>query len=86
MQHTATHCKTLQQKLQHITDIARQRRVQSQSVCSTLQHTAAHCSTLQQKLQHITDIARQRRVPKSRAYAAHCNTLQHNATTAATHH
>jgi len=86
MQHTATHCNTLQ----HTATIRRtcanslvhaiqktQYRLQHAAAhwtathCNTLQHTATRCNTLQHtELQHTA----------AHWTATHCNTLQHTAT------
>jgi len=73
LQHTATHCNTLQ--LKHVFHF----RILPPSTvathiathCSTLQHTAAHCNTLQHTATHCNTLQH---------IAVHDNTLQHTTT------
>ena len=78
LQHTATHCNTLQ----HTTYLATHSDVwrdfhmlrHTATHCNTLQHTAIHCNTLQHTATHCNTL---------RHTATHCNTLntlQHTAT------
>jgi len=74
MQHSATHCNTMQCTATH---------------CNTLQHTATHCNTLQHTATHcnIYTCAGHKGIAIPLNYcntlqhtATHCNTLQHTAT------
>ena len=73
LQHTATHCNTLERTVSDSLAI-----IKTQRCSRTLQHTARRCNTLQHTathcLRHAAIIKTQRR---SRT---HCNTLQHTAT------
>ena len=72
VQHTATHCNTMQRMRR----IPTTRRIlqHSETRCNTLKHTAAHCNTLQRMRHMLTT----RRILQHTA--THCNTLQHTAT------
>ena len=71
LQHTATHCKTLQ----HICNTLQHAKIYCNTfatLCNTLQHTiASSCSTLQHTATHCNTLQHT---------ATHCNTLQHTAT------
>ena len=70
LQHSATHCNTLQ----HTTAWVTRRIIRLQHAAThgnILQHTAAHCSTLQHTAAHCNTLQHA---------AAHCNRLQHTAT------
>ena len=66
LQHTTTHCNTLQ----HTWSVV-ERQTQL-----TLQHTATHCNTLQ----HNTTYLKRSRQADPAHTATHCNTLQHTTT------
>jgi len=77
LQHTATHCNTLQ----HIIPEVRlgcfiRRALCGLLHCNTLQHTATHCITLYPKKDQTASFA-ERSVG---CYTSHCNTLHHTAT------
>ena len=73
LQHTATHCNTLQRTA---TSPRAYRLCEFVTLfytalhCNTLQHTATHCSTLQHTAAHCRTLQNT---------AAHCRTLQHTA-------
>ena len=92
LQHTATHCNTLQ----HTGGAARDASCRSTcwnptqcntaTHCSTLQHTATHCNTLQHTYGAARDASYRSTCWNStqcntlQHTAAHCSTLQHTAT------
>jgi len=66
LQHTATHCSTLQRAVTH---------------CNTLQHTATHCSTLQRAVTHCNTLQHTATHCNTLQHTAvHCNAQQHTAT------
>ena len=78
LQHTATHCKTLQriclpQKSFYIClrTVANSTLQHTATHCNTLQHTATRCNTLQHTATHCNTLQHT---------ATHCNTLQHTTT------
>jgi len=68
LQHTATHCNTLD----HTTTHSRNALQHTATYCDTLQHTATHCNTLQHTATHSCNTPERT--------ATHGNTLQHTAT------
>ena len=72
LQHTATHCNTLQ----HISQMIESRHLWL-TLCNTLQPTATHCNTLQHTSTRCNTLQHT---------AKHCNTLQHTATHCNTYH
>ena len=82
MQHSATHCNTLEHTITHNT------LQHTATHCNTLQLTAAHCNTLQHESYHDGDYYVE--VLKTSTHmATHCSPLQptakHTATYTATH-
>jgi len=71
LQHTATHCNTLQ----HTFTVAHSGAV----TCLALQHTATHCNTLQHTATHIHSCAQWGRVPSRRFVTSSGITLQSRA-------
>ena len=67
MQHTATHCNTLQ----HTGAAVRRTCDMNATHCNTLQHTTTHCNTLRYTATHCNTLQHT---------ATHCNTLQLTAT------
>ena len=87
LQHTATHCNTMQLNATHCNILqhtatscnALQRNAKQ---CSILQHTAAHCNTLQHTATHRNTPEMQMNTCCS---VTHCNTLLHTTTHCYTH-
>jgi len=76
LQHTATHCNTLQQQTatRWFHKTPRKRYPSSRHTaahCNTLQHISAHCSTLQHTAARCSTLQHK---------ATQCNTVQHGAT------
>jgi len=80
LQHTATHCNTLQHTATHCNTHTSQRRnytathirlQHTATHCNTLQHTARYCNTLQH-----TYVTAQQLHCNTHKTATHCNTLQ----------
>ena len=68
LQHTGTHCNTLQHI--NVTQLPVCAGVAGKQGAKTLQHTATHCNSLQLTAIHCNTLQHT---------AAHCNTLQHTA-------
>ena len=92
VQHTATHCNTLQHQLTKVC-LSRAARAIKLLHCSTLQHTVTHCNTLQHTATHCNTLqhtATHKGVPAEggsgyqtatlQYTATHCHSLQHTAT------
>jgi len=88
LQHTSTHCDTLQQWTRHFThrnmlQCTLMNYLQHPATpCNTLQHTVTHCNTLQ----HTATVDEAHHTSKHATMhfddlpATHCNTLQHTTT------
>ena len=91
LQHTATHCNTLQPTATHTLaqwDTCQTRLMtKSHSThCNTLQHTATHCNTLQHTLlPNETHVKQDWWQSHTQPTATHCNTLQHTLLPNETH-
>jgi len=72
LQHTATHCNTLQHRPEILIEFAKLK-------CYTLQHTATHCSTPQHRPELLMIIAKVK-YNTLQHVASHRNTLLHAAT------
>jgi len=82
MQHTATHCNTLQHRIFCDDDrdsFVETTRSNTATHCNALQNTATHCNTLQYRVSGNDDRDGFVEITRSDA-ATHCNTLQHTAT------
>ena len=82
MQHTTSHCITLQRTATHCNAPQQWWNAGASvnyRVCNTLHHTAIHCNTLQ----HTATTVERRRLCEPLGIqhtATHCNILQHTAT------
>jgi len=85
LQHTATHCNTLQhaactEQINFRGSLSRSLSQHAATRCNTLQHAATHCNTLQHTATHCRTLQDTAKTLPQTQTAAHCNTLQHTAT------